>query len=305
VPPAHHLHAHRIAPAGTGLPFGSGTDRSRAPHRCDGEAQGADPAIFVTCAAAWLVLAVTLVHDNAYGLPAPLLVLDPILGALLCAALSWRRRIPLTLGIAAGLVMAVCTSAIAAVAVLLFSLAVHRGWLPAAGAATAGVALGTPYVVAFSPNAGEDPATIGVLSVLTLAVVVIGGSVTRTHRELGDALLTWTQEQHRRREQDLEANRQDERQHVAREAYDALAHRISLLVVHAGALHYRAQAAERGEAAPLSTTEVLATLGTMRTAIRHASEELREASSALGPTARISDTGPGRPISPHCRPYGS
>ena len=50
--------------------------------------------------------------------------------------------------------------------------------------------------------------------------------------------------------------RRAERERIAREMHDMLAHRISLISVHAGALAYRTAQADAGAGRPLDPTEV-------------------------------------------------
>ncbi|MET9611007.1 histidine kinase [Streptomyces sp. NPDC006512] len=154
-------------------------------------------------------------------------------------ALWWRRRFPLAVAavtLALGLTCpAVTVSAMAA----LFTVAALRPlrttlWVAAAAA------LPVPLVMVLGEMPSTAFSTLGILLIAwALVALAVGwGLFVRSRRMLVDALT----ERARRAEE--EAARQAveaqlrAREDIAREMHDVLAHRLSLLSVHAGALEF-------------------------------------------------------------------
>src|SRR5215469_2863669 len=193
-----------------------------------------DSALFLFAA----FLGVTTgVNSAQHGLRGPLLVIDAIGGVVLCLAL-WRRRWPLGLGLASLPVLAVSSSAGTAGVIILYTVAAYRRWQAAVLIAAAQVAL-LPLEYAIHPQ-GQNSLTVYYLtSTLGLAAVAAWGMFRRSRRQA-----------HRERARRAEAEEQlrteqiryAERTRIAREMHDVLAHRISLLSLHAGALEFRPDA---------------------------------------------------------------
>src|SRR5215469_8703661 len=184
------------------------------------------------------VLAIaTGVNSAQHGLRGPLLAVDAIGGAVLCLALWWRRRWPLGLGLVSLPVLAVSSSAGAAGVIILYTVAAYRRWQLAFLVAAAQVAL-LPLQRAIHPQ-DNSLAVYYVTGTLGLAVVVAWGMFRRSCRQA-------QRERARRAEAEeqlrIEQIRYAERARIAREMHDVLAHRISLLSLHAGALEFRPDA---------------------------------------------------------------
>src|SRR5438034_5768492 len=194
-----------------------------------------DSALFLFAA----VLAITTgVNSAQHGLHGPLLAIDAIGGMVLCLALWWRRRWPLGLGLASLPVLAVSSSAGTAGVIILYTIAAYRRWQAAVLIAAAQVAL-LPLEYAVDPQ-GHNSLTLYYLTgTLGLAVVVAWGMFRRSRRQA-------QRERTRRAEAEeqlrIEQIRYAERTRIAREMHDVLAHRISLLSLHAGALEFRPDA---------------------------------------------------------------
>jgi hypothetical protein len=194
--------------------------------------------------------------------PGWLRVVDPALGLAALASLHWRRSHPAAVGIATAVVSIVFVATTGPALIALFNAAVRaRGralWL---SSPLHPVSFGIPLL--YTP-ADEFWIEV-VLGFLASGVVVGWGLFVRARRELVQAL--------RERTERVEVQtREAERQRIAREMHDVLAHRLSLLSVHAGALEFRpdAPAAEVGEAA-----------GVIRRSAHAALEELREVIGVL------------------------
>lgn len=189
--------------------------------------------------------------------------LDVTAGLLGCAALWWRRRWPFGVALACLALGMFSISASAPGLIALFSLAVHRPARPTWVA----TALWVPSAVAFaiySPT--TDPVSVLAVTLpLALAATALG-MFTRARR----MLLVSLRERALRAEADQrlheEQARMAERHRIAREMHDVLAHRISLLALHAGGLEVRPD---------LPASEVRATATLMRSTARQALEELR------------------------------
>ena len=193
-----------------------------------------DSALFLFAA----VLAITTGLSSArQGLHGPLLAIDAIGGVVLCIALWWRRRWPLGLGLASLPVLVVSSSAGPAGVIILYTVAAYRRWQLAFLVAAAQVAL-LPLERAIHPQ-GNSLTAYYLTGTLGPAVVVAWGMFRRSRRQA-------QRERARRAEAEeqlrIEQIRYAERTRIAREMHDVLAHRISLLSLHAGALEFRPDA---------------------------------------------------------------
>jgi signal transduction histidine kinase len=203
--------------------------------------------------------------------PDPLVVVDVVCGTLGCLALWLRRRWPV--GAALGLVVVGTFSDLAGAAVLiaLFTVAVHRRWPTVLAVSLANLAGFGAYVLV-RPVVGMPPWVFSALGVALTAAVVAWGMFVRVRRQLVRSL----QERALRAEAEqrlrVDQARHLERTRIAREMHDVLAHRISLLSMHAGALEFRPDA---------PPAEVARAAGVVRASARQALEDLREVIGVL------------------------
>jgi signal transduction histidine kinase len=203
-------------------------------------------------------------------------VIDCVLGAVAFVAIWFRRSHPLAVGVIAGACSLVSGVAGGPALVALFNVAVRgsrRGILAVIALAMASTAI-FPLVY----DGGEPYGLQIVLGVFITGVVVGWGLFVRVQRELVLSLreraATLEAEQRLRVEQAREA----ERLRIAREMHDVLAHRVSLLSLHAGALEFHPDA---------SAEEVADAAGVIRASAHAALEELRDVIGVLreGPPA--------------------
>jgi signal transduction histidine kinase len=198
------------------------------------------------------------------------LVIDIGLGIASLAALWDRRRHPV--GVAVFVITASSVSALSggAALVALFNVALRcdrrRLLWAALGTFTASVVYALLYP---SGDAARDDV---IISLLLTGFTVGWGLFVRVRRDLYDSL----RERAARLEDEgrLHADqaRAAERERIAREMHDVLAHRLSLLSLHAGALEFRPGAPPE---------EVAATAGVVREAAAAALEELRDVVGVL------------------------
>jgi len=193
-----------------------------------------DTVLFLVAAVLGITAGVT---SSRHGLTGPLLVIDAIGGAVACLALWWRRRWPLGLGLASLPVLVVSSSAGPAGVIILYTVAAYRRWQLAVLVAAAQVVL-LPLGRAIHPQ-GNSAAAYYLVGTLGPAVIVAWGMFRRSRRQA-------QRERARRAEAEeqlrIEQIRYAERTRIAREMHDVLAHRISLLSLHAGALEFRPDA---------------------------------------------------------------
>jgi signal transduction histidine kinase len=193
-----------------------------------------DSVLFLLAAVAALTSAMS---SARHGLHGALLVIDVIGAALACVALWWRRRWPLGVGLAVVPVLMVSPAAGVAGVVTLYSVAAYRRWQLACLVAGVQLAL-LPVAHAIQPKAASL-AVFYLTGTLGSAVVVAWGMFRRSRRQA-------QRESERRAEAEeqlrIEQVRYAERTRIAREMHDVLAHRISLLSLHAGVLEFRPDA---------------------------------------------------------------
>ncbi|MCP3802016.1 histidine kinase [Allokutzneria sp. A3M-2-11 16] len=230
------------------------------------------------------------VLEAAHDLPAWLRIADPILGVVACVALWWRRRFPAILGVVTAVVASISNTAVGAVAVLLFSVALHRGWRWAVPIAAGAALLAAPYVFTLYPATVGAQALWVVTLTLAMLLVLATGLGVRARRQLVLALRAGADASRREYEQQLEESRRSERMRIAREMHDVLAHRLSLLSVHAGALEYRTATAETGAAPVMTAAEVHRAASVVRSNAHQALEELGDVLRLLRHSEATEDT---------------
>jgi signal transduction histidine kinase len=179
----------------------------------------------------------SLASSASHGLGGPLLVVDATCGAALCLALWWRRRYPFALGLASLPILAISSFAGLAGLIILFTVAAYRRWQLAFLVAGLQLAL-LPAQRALHPQ-GDSLTSYYLGSILGTAAIVGWGMFLRGRRQAQRERLRRTQAEQQLR---VEQIRHAERARIAREMHDVLAHRISLLSLHAGALEFRREA---------------------------------------------------------------
>ncbi|MDG4785201.1 histidine kinase [Micromonospora sp. WMMD1102] len=211
----------------------------------------------------------TLVADRADSELA--VAIDVVVSSALCLTLWVRRRWPVALTLAALPVALFSTPSGITVLIILLTLVVHRPLSLAAPllAAHLGVALLYEYR---NPDPTDGPWVGMVLSLVLTGSVLAWGMFIRARRQL---VLSWRDRAYRAEAEQrlrVDAARRLERTRIAGEMHDVLAHRISLLSLHAGALEFRPDAPPE---------EIARAAGVIRTSAHQALQDLREVIGVL------------------------
>jgi signal transduction histidine kinase len=166
--------------------------------------------------------------------------------------------------------IAFSASAMGATALAVGAVAVHRSLrVTATVAATHALLIATLFTLAISDR---HDVWLGLGVVLALdAATVASGLFVRSQRMLVQSLRDRAREAEEGQRLRAEEARHAERERIAREMHDVLAHRISLLAVHAGAFEVRRSATEEERTAA----------GVIRQSAYDALEDLRAAIGLL------------------------
>ncbi|MFD4151159.1 histidine kinase [Streptomyces hydrogenans] len=196
----------------------------------------------------------------------PVNLMDQIAGALACCALWLRRRWPTGLAAVLAVVGALVPVAAGAMLASLFSVAVRRPFRDIAW--IVGIALAGSVATVFVRPDPETGAALGiVLGVALTLLVTAWGMLVRARRQLVEAL----RERAERAESEAELRAAQAqrlaREAIAREMHDVLAHRLTLLSVHAGALEFRPDAPPE---------QIARAAGVIRDSAHDALQDLRE-----------------------------
>ncbi|SDU71613.1 sensor histidine kinase [Jiangella alkaliphila] len=224
-------------------------------------------------------------YDSAMQNDPPELVqlLDLCVGALACLSLWWRRRWPVQLAVVVALLCIGVSSAAGAAVILMFTVAVHRRWAVAVAVAAVNVVTGLLFYGVYPDPVLAFRWTI-LLTGSLVAAVTLWGMLVRSRRQLVLSLRERAYQAENEAALRVERARHLERERIAREMHDVLAHRISLLSVHAGALEYRPDAPRE---------DVVNAAGVIRASAHQALQDLREIIGVL--RAPSSDDDPDRP----------
>jgi signal transduction histidine kinase len=175
--------------------------------------------------------------SNHHGATA---AIDIVLGSLAALSLWWRRRYPAEVAVFCGVLSLVSGLANGAAAVAFFNAAIRTSGRTLVG--LIGLALlNTALFPLIYP--GKDAYLPQVLlGILVTGVIIEWGLFVRAQRDLVRTLRDRAGRLQAEQQLKVEQAREAERLRIAREMHDVLAHRVSLLSLHAGALEFRPDA---------------------------------------------------------------
>ncbi len=196
-------------------------------------------------------------------------------------------RSPVRAAVALGLLAALSPVATPAATGAVFAVAQSRPFRTAA--AVAGIGIGGHLVVAWWRPVESLPFVWwAVLVVVAHGLLVGWGAYVQARRALLVSLRERARQAEATQAQRVAEARRLERHRIAREMHDVLAHRLSLVSTHAGALEYRPDS---------SPERIAAAAGVVRSGVHQALEELREVILVLRDDGDVGDEGddPTRP----------
>jgi signal transduction histidine kinase len=196
---------------------------------------------------------------------------DLVAGLVLCGTLWVRRRWPVQLAVLSAVLATVSQSAGGAALILIFSLAVHRDARYVAAIAAVQSASIFVYAALWPDDTLGYWWLVLFTHVLT-ALLLAWGMVVRSRRLLVLSLRDRADRAEGEQQLRVAQARTQERARIAREMHDVLAHRISLVSLHAGALEFRPDA---------PPDEVARAAGVIRASAHEALEDLRQVIGVL------------------------
>ena len=210
---------------------------------------------------------------------------DLVLGVASLAAMQFRRRWPLAVTVLTVAATAVSVSAIGPYIICQVSLSARRRWREILPTAALSVLTGQASL-AVQPNRTMSWYVNLLFCVLAAGVVVAIGMYLGARRDLIASLHDRAERAEREQALQVSTARAGERTRIAREMHDVLAHRMSLVAVHAGALAYRTD---------LSAAETRETAAIIQANTQRALADLREILGLLRDTERGIDVTHHRP----------
>ncbi len=245
----------------------------------------------------WVTVGVDLAPDGASA-PLPdavggVLLADLLVGVVALALLPLRRLHPVLTATLVAALTSVSAAAVGAAGLAAVSMSTHRRWrgvvvvgLAWAASSWVNEAVVRRLVLDVPPGRTWEGVASGVLGVVVYGACVATGFYIGARRELVESLRERALTAEREQVLLAESAREAERTRIAREMHDVLAHRISLVAMHAGALAHRVD---------LSREETSRTATVIRDNAHLALTELRGVLGVLRPAGDRSPGGPGDP----------
>jgi signal transduction histidine kinase len=211
-------------------------------------------------------------------------VVDIVLGVIAALSLWWRRSHPAAVGVFAGTLSLVSGLANGAGAMAFFNAALRTSGRTLAALVGLAIVNSAVFPLVYP---GADAYIAQLLFGLLITGVIVGwGLFVRVQRELVRSLRELAARLQAEQRLKVDQARESERLRIASEMHDVLAHRVSLLSLHAGALEFRPDAPPE---------EVAEAAGVIRATAHAALEELRQVLGVLREGAEDDDPEPPQP----------
>jgi signal transduction histidine kinase len=230
-----------------------------------------DWIVDLTMYAVALVISFIAVADSAHEHTDGLWLADLLGGLVAFVALWWRRSHPVAVAAITIAVAPFSAFASGPGAAALFNLAIRGSRRALVIMVALGLTTSTLYVFVYP----DDSVSLGLQFAfgLLITVVVLGwGLFARTQRDLLRSSHERAQQLEAEQRAHVEQAREAERRRIAGEMHDVLAHRLSLLSVHAGALEFHPDAPPE---------EIAEAAGVIRATAHDALRDLREVIGVL------------------------
>jgi signal transduction histidine kinase len=199
--------------------------------------------------------------SNHHGATA---AIDIVLGSLAALSLWWRRKYPAEVAVFCGVLSLVSGLANGAAAVAFFNAAIRTSGRTLVGLIGLALLNTAVFPLIYPGNDAYLPQVL--LGILVTGVIIGWGLFVRAQRDLVRSLRDRATRLQAEQRLKVEQAREAERLRIAREMHDVLAHRVSLLSLHAGALEFRPDA---------SPEEIAEAAGVIRGTAHAALEDLR------------------------------
>jgi signal transduction histidine kinase len=197
---------------------------------------------------------------------------DVALGISGFVLVAWRRRAPMAVALLLNLLSAISGSLAGPATLALASLATRRQWREIIPVGLVGLTAGLAFS-RFDPSVDNEPWQLAVPLVAAIIGITVGwGMYIGSRRELLARLRERAETTESEQAARLAQAQTAERTRIAREMHDVLAHRISMVTMHAGALAYRED---------LSPEQVRETAGIIQENSHQALVELRQVLGVL------------------------
>jgi signal transduction histidine kinase len=191
----------------------------------------------------WRTLLVLLIGGGIWATVLPrqsvvLVVADVACGLLAIIVVFFRRRWPMGVALVTMGLATVSSLANGAAVLAGVSLATRRRWLEVITLAV--LSFATSYIYpAIQPVEDEPWWLTAMVSALAIGATIAWGMYIGSRRELLWSLRNRVERAEAEQELRVAQSRSTERERIAREMHDVLAHRISQISMHAGALAFR------------------------------------------------------------------
>ena len=219
-----------------------------------------------------LALGAAGVWQDAKHAPGWWIAIDVLVGLAACGALWVRRDHPLAVGVGAIGLSAFSGMAGGAAVVAMFTVAIYCRPRRTLQVMVFSFGTSAVYAALYTGGGGRYHISDLLAGIAAAIIAAAWGLFVRARRELVLSLHERNRQLHAEQELRVQDAQRAERDRIAREMHDVLAHRISLLSLHAGALEYNPNA---------TPEEIARAVQVIRISAREAQEELREVIGVL------------------------